>query len=672
MTAEPLEFDFGEGQVVCDAHDGSVFSVSHPAHPDMNFLLDESVGDWHNASYRWGKGFVISSAGSARWDFPAALERHPQGINLRYDLLPDLSLSVERRFGSTWTETYALCNAGPQPITLGSLAISTPWRDLYNSARECLTGACSAHLWTGGSLAYVGAAPMNGQPPILGLTLERGELWSYSVESRNAWTGGVRGHLYLHLTDAARNPGAMGGQPSVTLAPGETYTLGWRLEWLDCAAPLEALVSAVVTLPRLASPIGTPLLLEAQVKDLQVSAAPEVRLEQVEGGFLASCELSGVQHLDLTWSGGRSRVGVLFHQPLRELTERRTAFILEHQRAVERDPSRRGSFLPLDTRSMLRVNKDNWLDWSDARERLAMPILLQETLRRGWGERTTLEAALGEFDSFARTHLVDEPSGTVYEDSFRREPRRLYNFPWLADFFTGQYELFGREGDLQLATRIVLRYYALEGGIFLAIGVGELLERLLNHLSEAGQFQQRQALETHLLEHAAYFVGLGTDLPQHEMSYEQSIVSPLVSLLSAAYRLQPSDSLEQGLRRSLRWLETFAGGQPHVRLRHIPIRHWDGYWFGVLRQWGDLFPHHWSVLSAASYCGWPEALGGKAALEDKARIILAANLAHFHDDGSATCAFIYPSCVEGNPAHLEDPLANDQDWALVYALRYAK
>jgi len=55
-----------------------------------------------------------------------------------------------------------------------------------------------------------------------------------------------------------------------------------------------------------------------------------------------------------------------------------------------------------------------------------------------------------------------------------------------------------------------------------------------------------------------------------------------------------------------------------------------------------------------------------------ARIILAANLAHFHDDGSATCAFIYPSCVEGNPAHHEDPLANDQDWALVYTLRYAR
>jgi hypothetical protein len=48
---------------------------------------------------------------------------------------------------------------------------------------------------------------------------------------------------------------------------------------------------------------------------------------------------------------------------------------------------------------------------------------------------------------------------------------------------------------------------------------------------------------------------------------------------------------------------------------------------------------------------------------------LKANLVSFFADGSATCAFVYPSCVNGQPAHVADPLANDQDWALVYALR---
>ncbi|WP_079051792.1 hypothetical protein [Streptomyces regalis] len=38
-------------------------------------------------------------------------------------------------------------------------------------------------------------------------------------------------------------------------------------------------------------------------------------------------------------------------------------------------------------------------------------------------------------------------------------------------------------------------------------------------------------------------------------------------------------------------------------------------------------------------------------------------------DGSATCAFVLPSPVDGRPAHTADPLANDQDWHLVLWLR---
>jgi hypothetical protein len=36
-------------------------------------------------------------------------------------------------------------------------------------------------------------------------------------------------------------------------------------------------------------------------------------------------------------------------------------------------------------------------------------------------------------------------------------------------------------------------------------------------------------------------------------------------------------------------------------------------------------------------------------------------MANYRDDGSATCAFVLPSTVDGRPAHTADPLANDQD-----------
>jgi hypothetical protein len=73
------------------------------------------------------------------------------------------------------------------------------------------------------------------------------------------------------------------------------------------------------------------------------------------------------------------------------------------------------------------------------------------------------------------------------------------------------------------------------------------------------------------------------------------------------------------------------------------------------------------------YAAWPRELTdpSQAAWLDAATdAILRANLVNIPQDGSATCAFVYPTCVNGQPAHLADPLANDQDWALVYALRY--
>jgi hypothetical protein len=88
--------------------------------------------------------------------------------------------------------------------------------------------------------------------------------------------------------------------------------------------------------------------------------------------------------------------------------------------------------------------------------------------------------------------------------------------------------------------------------------------------------------------------------------------------------------------------------------------------------WGDVFPHYWSVLSAAVYLTWPRELLTPAEadrLTTAGEAILHANLINFHPDGSATCAFVYPSAVNNRPAHVADPLANDQDWALYYALR---
>ena len=642
------------------AADGAVARVRHPRRGHSVLLAEEPEAPdavLHEAAYRWGKGFVITDQGSQRFDAPTILAWTGEGVEVGHRL-GDLELTVSRRVKESWIETYALRNTAPVTVSVGSVAVSTPWRDVYWSARNSLQEAVHAHLWTGGSDAWVWAAPMDGTGPGIGLVLTDGGLEAYSVESRDAVTSSnVRGHLYLHVTDHARSPHAMGGQRPVVLRPGETYRWAWQLDWYP---DLEALHARRRRL--------RPPLVEAEVLATEVGGTLPLRV--APGATLSApapvtATEPGVRHVWASVGGRRSRVSLLFSLPLRDLVERRVRLALDHQRAQRRSDGRRAAFVPYDNESRLTVLPGAWHDWSDTRERVGTALLLQQVRDRGWGDRAELEEALAAYEEFV-TGFVVAADGTVADDSRWPGRARLYNFPWFARFLLDQ-------GDLHRAVLIMDRYYTLGGDRFLAFELGPILRALAGRLDASGRDGDAGRMRAHLLGHAAAFLGYGQDLPAHEVNYEQSMVAPLLELLLAAYAERPEAVPPAELVRRLGWLTAFAADQPDVRLYQVPIRHWDAYWFGGLRLWGDVFPHYWSVLSAGVFLSWPQGLlepAQRARLRRAAQAILRSNLVAFAPDGSATCAFVYPSCVNGRPAHIADPLANDQDWALVYALRF--
>jgi hypothetical protein len=119
--------------------------------------------------------------------------------------------------------------------------------------------------------------------------------------------------------------------------------------------------------------------------------------------------------------------------------------------------------------------------------------------------------------------------------------------------------------------------------------------------------------------------------------------------------------LHDDIAERLPWLLAFGGPQPHARLHGIAIRHWDGYWFGANRLWGEVFPHYRSALTALTLPRLPDTLRTHDT-DRLAEAILRANMANYYEDGPATCAFVMPSTPDGRSAHTADPLANDQDW----------
>ena len=102
--------------------------------------------------------------------------------------------------------------------------------------------------------------------------------------------------------------------------------------------------------------------------------------------------------------------------------------------------------------------------------------------------------------------------------------------------------------------------------------------------------------------HAARCVESRADLPAHEVELRAVDGRPAARgpLVAATSTDDPAEArtLDAAIAERLPWLLAFGGPQPHVRMRDIAIRHWDGYWFGREQLWGDTFPHYWSVLTA--------------------------------------------------------------------------
>ncbi|WP_327657116.1 hypothetical protein [Streptomyces sp. NBC_00483] len=657
-------FVFGAGAVDLSAETGAPTRFTDPDAPERNYLLDPRTTPWHSIEHQWGSGHLVSDQGSARWCLPDQLQFDGAGSRSVHRLLPSLQLHVERSAAAeTFTEQYTLRNTGPEPVTINAWGIQTPFGDLYDGAEHALQQAVHAHVFTGGTWAWALAQPMDARGRHLGLVLREGALHAYAVESRNKNSlSNARGHLVLLATDRARNPQAFGGQPRLVLAPNQETTVRWEIGWYDSPADFLHTVRPPARLSHYAMQIGDPLTVEAA----EVSS-PSNELHVAEdspGRYRITAAHPGMYDLHF----GTARTQVLFHPPLRHVVERRADYMLRHQRADTRPGLLAHAFVPLDTRTLLTQATNGWSDWSDGSERIAMPLLLQLATARGWLDRTRTEPALRKWALFARAHLLDETAAPRRGSQDRHTGVRLYDSPWLAQFFHDHYRLLGDADDLDVAARIMERNFELGGREFLALTLSTTTRAIADSLDTAGMPRRAQALRAQVVDSARHFVKAGIHLPHHEVAYEQSMVAPLLDLFTDAYALTQDPQFYDALADRLPWLLAFSGPQPHARLHGIAIRHWDGYWFGANRLWGDVFPHHWSTLTANTLLRLPEGLR----TEHTARLaeaILHANMANYYEDGSATCAFVMPSTVDGRPAHTADPLANDQDWHLVLWLR---
>jgi hypothetical protein len=578
-----------------------------------------------------------------------------------------LTVTIRRQLEShgDLVETYTFENTGVVDLELpvGSVAITTPFFDQYPDARESLTHRCHAHIWTGGSSAWVNAMRMGAQPPHLGLIMTEGRLEAYSQEG---CAFNDRGVFLLH-------PGAM------HLKHGESATLSWRIFWHTGWEDFFAKLSTVPGFVRITAEdyvvaVGETLAIAAEsisgLKGASILANGNPVQASIEGETLSAsipATTPGDLIVTLDHDGRKSTLRAFVTPPIDALIDARVKFIIrKQQRHAPGDPLD-GAYLIYDNETSEQIYNPSRSDHNAGRERIGMGVLgaLYLPLCRDEDFRAELTESLQRYNAFIIRELEDE-DGVVYERIGRKRHGRIYNFIWVAHFHLAMYLATGEEEQLDRFVRVMRAYYATEEGAqFYPIGIPA--SDGLRALKQAGRIGDHDELLTNLRSHADFYLDTGRDYPRSEVNYEQSIVAPAVQLLAEMYVITRDKRYLRGAQDQMPLLEAFAGKQPDGRLHEIAIRHWDGFWFGKLRTYGDTMPHYWSSINALAYAYYGLATEDRAWI-DRADDVVRGNLPLFTPKGAGSAAYLNALSTNGHPGERNDPWANDQDWALVNLL----
>jgi hypothetical protein len=616
-------------------------------------------------------------------NFMVASPRSMDGLIFRHG---DLSLDLNQSLfpDGTLEQSFRLHNDSAKTITLaeGDFGIRLPLPDNYPDASTALTRRADVHVWTGGGSSWIQAERMNGTPPHLGLLLTEGSLASYSITDR-PWNSNDRGTFVVH-------------PPAITLRPGEHYSFGWKLFWntgwddffahaMTNAGFVRLQADRYTVLP------GQPIHITAEASPTPRNLSPEgQRLVSTAGSPLEGARLTvngrpipatvsgtkleasftpttlGDQLFDLAVTDQHTRLRAFASPDPLTLIEARVRFLIEHQQKNAPGQAVDGAFLAYDNETHQQIlEKTN--DHNAGRERVGMGVLLALYLPHVQDPslRAEITRSLDRYLNFVTNHLQDA-SGKVFNDT--DDPRqRLYNYPWVARLHLAMYGATSDPRYLEAFARTIRAFYANGGDRFYAIDL-PITDGLAAEAA-AGRTTERDELLTLFRAHADRLISVGLDMPRSEVNYEQSIVAPACSILLETFLVTHEKKYLDAAQPFLAALFAFNGHQPDAHLNDIAIRHWDDFWFGKAKLYGDTFPHYWSTLTALVLEDLAQTDVAHATEDrDRAAQIIANNLSLFHADGSASDAYVYPLTVNDHPGRFYDPWANDQDWALVHWL----
>ncbi|GAA0798240.1 DUF5695 domain-containing protein [Faecalicatena orotica] len=585
-----------------------------------------------------------------------------------------IHVEIKREFtkDGNLRESFQFTNNTSFPVFLEKtdLGIYTTFNDNYQEASECLEKRCHTHIFCGEEASYVMALRMSGRGPHLGMKFLKGSVLSYSVERNLEQRSNDRGDFILHPHIAKLEPEA-GIEIQRELFWFETKeefyeellrTQGFPVVFPDQCTYFKGESMRFKIAIR---DTGKKEAVRLQYNGMNIPYRAEVKdgIRWISAYLLADRE--GEYRIDIQAEGKKTFLCLYCCAVLDKMAERRCRFLALKQQMHDVSSHLDGAYLIYDREedSIYYSHQD---DHNGGRERLAMGSIMAFWQRlHPDGE---LKKSLEKYERYVYRELYDREKGTVYNDICHNlEWNRLYNYPWMAQFQLELYKLKG-EGEYLMDAYKVMEQYYMQGGISF-YGIGIPVTELYKELEGAGMGSEAGRILSFAERHADNVLQNGVHYPESEVAYEQSIVAPAVSILLQGYEITRNTAYLDEAKRQLKVLSLFNGRQPDYHLFENAIRHWDGFWFGKYRRYGDTFPHYWSVLTGVEYIRY-EILTGDSRYRKRAAASIRGCLNLFFPDGFASSAMVFPEKINGEAGHYYDPWANDQDWALYYALKY--
>lgn len=553
-----------------------------------------------------------------------------------------------------YKERYIFKNIKDVPVFIkrGEIGIYTTFNDSYESADICMTNRCNTHIWCGRNTTWINALKMGVSDINLGLVLTKGSIDTYSAEREI--TSNDRGDFLLH-------------PEAFSLESGEEYEVAWELFFHSGDDFEDKLSEYDIILPR----AEHYTIYENEVIKIKLNKPADIELEGVilkeNTAALEYMPKRDGEHKFTVKSGDYTTyINIMVVPELSELLKKRAEYIIKNQQYHKTGSALDGAYLIYDIKEHYQYFDDDWSDHNASRERIGMGLLLAEYVKQT-GDKTAYESLM-KFKSFVFREFVDAQTGNVY-DTIKKNPERLrlYNASWVIMFLIELYQIDKEKEYLTVMVRIIKNYYAQGGAEFYPNGWFPY--ETVEVLREADMNEEADGLVALYKTHVDNMVKIGTNYPPHEVNYEQTIVTPGATFISQFVRISGENDYIGDAKKQIEVLARFNGHQPDYHMYETAIRHWDDYWFGKSRLYGDTFPHYWSSLSGLAFLNYYKISGDEVYLK-KAEDNIRNCLCLFFKDGSASCAYVYPYSVNGQKGEFFDEWANDQDFALYYAVKY--